>query len=951
MPDQHGVPQSDGRRRTLDARVSPSAGDRGGIPRFVPGSRVSARIVSDLGEGRYTAEIRVVEGEGGVREVAPQGREAGDTVRLVIESGVRLPPGGEAVFAVGGSAEEPVLDVLQVRGPGGARPAAHEGHSAFRQSVIEAVIPLPADAGAAAVRPIRPGMTFYLTVNESGQVMLEPTGAASTQIPRDQPLVLSEATQQVPASAVDALSELPRAPGGGNEVDVLGGLVRLVRTAPAGAQTTFTVAASEVRQPVSVEFAPTSGQGAARRVLRGVLRVFPGVGEAAAPTAAAAAEGSGGAGQEATSLETGLPAQEPVSARVTASTRGQLQISLGGREVTVQVPGGVELPDGTGLRLLPEPPRLVVQGRVEAHLPRPLPAAESSAAYSSLEQMVRDAGYLPQGQARAAGAALLAEGLSVTKSNLQAVLAAVASSVPSSEADGGDPAALPPNQQMLRAAAHILQQGSPLTPPLVRGVAQMLAPRSSPAVVLESLLAAVDGVEVAARRPGGSGASLPTSSRERIEGLAEGVRSALQRMEVEIGSARNVAESLQAFVRTFRGPELQSALNHVTEAMQAALAGRSDLQAVDALLTALSSTGPLGDAAAEGIAAETTQAQAGMASAPSTAGGRAGGISDRVGVEGAPAGEEAAPRAAAWGAGVEGPDAATPAAEGAGAGAGTRGAAPRPDSVGVLISRLLGMENPPEGSRPELLPRLVQTIFGSEGEVTAEERAALERLFSSRSGELRAGEARQAAQTLRPETATRLATVLADREQAAMQQDPLIRQLGDLHEGLRNLAERASAFKAETIAGMRQEPGIFVAEVPFREGGEGSDGRLQVWYRRRKRGNTEAHSHRVLLDLNTTRLGAVVGDLRFQPSQLDLAVRVEDEDARAHLHSGVGELEDGLKDQELKLEVRIEVDEITGPAVPAGEEEQAEDGARPRQVRNGDDRDEGTGPPHLDVRA
>ncbi|MCC8165898.1 MAG: hypothetical protein LIQ31_07060 [Planctomycetes bacterium] len=152
------------------------------------------------------------------------------------------------------------------------------------------------------------------------------------------------------------------------------------------------------------------------------------------------------------------------------------------------------------------------------------------------------------------------------------------------------------------------------------------------------------------------------------------------------------------------------------------------------------------------------------------------------------------------------------------------------------------------------------------------------------------------------ETASRL----SERERETLRSDPLMGKLSDAATSLRDLGRQLLAVKAENLAGQDRNPGVMLAEVPLKFGDDTGDGRMQMFYRRSK-GKNDGWAQRVILDLNTTRLGPVLGDMRFFNKDMILNLFVERHDLATYLESASEQLIDGLWVKGLRVNARFMV--------------------------------------------
>jgi len=159
--------------------------------------------------------------------------------------------------------------------------------------------------------------------------------------------------------------------------------------------------------------------------------------------------------------------------------------------------------------------------------------------------------------------------------------------------------------------------------------------------------------------------------------------------------------------------------------------------------------------------------------------------------------------------------------------------------------------------------------------------------------------ARKILETSGKEFVRHLQTELAKLEGAEISRHPVLSRLADAAETVQGMERRALAYKAENIAGLRREPAMFVAEVPFRLNEDDGEGRLQVLYRRSKPdGQNKRWNARVVLDLQTTNLGPVVGDLRFVGREAELRMFCSSAELASFLRAHAGELKEALREKD-----------------------------------------------------
>ncbi|MDR1612753.1 MAG: hypothetical protein LBT97_08205, partial [Planctomycetota bacterium] len=192
-------------------------------------------------------------------------------------------------------------------------------------------------------------------------------------------------------------------------------------------------------------------------------------------------------------------------------------------------------------------------------------------------------------------------------------------------------------------------------------------------------------------------------------------------------------------------------------------------------------------------------------------------------------------------------------------------------------------------------PRVGRPDFGEAGEAVAE--------LLSASPERRQRAARELANREQP-FLRELSSRLLAAERAALRADPFLTRLAAATNSLRELGRQFIAVKAENLAGQDRNPGVTLAEAPFRLNDSGGDGRMQMFHRRGGAAKG-GWSSRVILDLNTTALGPVLGDLRFFGKDLVVNLFVGKQETADFLARESGGLTDRLLGKGFRLKARF----------------------------------------------
>ena len=194
------------------------------------------------------------------------------------------------------------------------------------------------------------------------------------------------------------------------------------------------------------------------------------------------------------------------------------------------------------------------------------------------------------------------------------------------------------------------------------------------------------------------------------------------------------------------------------------------------------------------------------------------------------------------------------------------------------------------------------------GEGADKTRSDAERLVR----ELLSDDPEKAAKTLRnlsradPAVLRETAARLSRMEAEIIRNEPLLSRLSDAANSLRDLGRQLLAVKAENVAGQEREPGVMLAEVPLKFNDEAGDGRMQMFYRK-SRGKQGGWTSRVILDLNTTGLGPVLGDMRFFGQDMILNMFVDKQNTADFLAVSAEDLVAGLAERGFRVKPRFMV--------------------------------------------
>lgn len=150
------------------------------------------------------------------------------------------------------------------------------------------------------------------------------------------------------------------------------------------------------------------------------------------------------------------------------------------------------------------------------------------------------------------------------------------------------------------------------------------------------------------------------------------------------------------------------------------------------------------------------------------------------------------------------------------------------------------------------------------------------------------------------------ASRLAEMERDIIRNDPVLTRLSDAAGTIRDLGRQLIAAKAENLATADRNPGVMMAEVPFKLNEDGGNGRMQMFYRRSKSAKG-GWSARVILDLNTTSMGPVLGDMRFFGQDMVLNLFVDKQETAEFLAGSAEDLTEALLGKGFRLKPKFMV--------------------------------------------
>ncbi|MCD8349456.1 MAG: hypothetical protein LUC93_02430 [Planctomycetaceae bacterium] len=549
------------------------------------------------------------------------------------------------------------------------------------------------------------------------------------------------------------------------------------------------------------------------------------------------------------------------------------------------------------------------------------------------ELLLQAAGVTPDTESVAAARALIKQNVHIDRDSVQTVLTAAAE------------APEPDREAVMNAAARLLSKDIPVSPPLVAGLVDVLDRRAGTHALMHQ---AQEALAIDPDNP-------------QAQKLMEAAGDLLDMLHVDLASP-DAPEALERYLSTFGRETLGKALALVETAAQAILEGSPELQrldqAISAVLTEL--TDELAQVQTQELADEkiptpqdaapppskdpSTPIQATplparpLPSAPINAylnAPRAFDIAEALKnlppmpqniTINSPVPQEAPPLLpqplpAPLPNLMPPPDGSVPQGDGTttpqpapGTPAPPTPAPMPPAGEGFLMPKLDTLFQIPGLNRPELellkpsgfMERFLQSsVDGPDAQQVKEDARTLLRQLTSE-------DARQVERGLRDvknksgdvlrETAARL----NEREVEVIRNNTVLNRLADAATSLRDLGRQLLAVKAENLAGQDREPGVMLAEVPFKLNDDAGEGRMQMFYRRRK-DKGEGWNNRVILDLNTTRMGPVLGDMRFFGQDMVLNMFVEHQETAKYLEASGNDLIAALAEKGFRVKARFMV--------------------------------------------
>ncbi len=163
----------------------------------------------------------------------------------------------------------------------------------------------------------------------------------------------------------------------------------------------------------------------------------------------------------------------------------------------------------------------------------------------------------------------------------------------------------------------------------------------------------------------------------------------------------------------------------------------------------------------------------------------------------------------------------------------------------------------------------------------------IEQILTSETPEHAKALTREMIKTIDKDTLRTLASAMQEIEKDEINKHPSLRHLREANTELRELGRALVAQKAENLAGSRNDPASFTTSVPFNfnnQDGQEEEGKLSMFYNKRRssKGNWQ---QRVILDLNMSVLGNIIGDIQFYDNTINLNLITSNRDTVAILQS------------------------------------------------------------------
>ncbi len=322
------------------------------------GDIVDARVINDLGDGKYSVEVIENKGEG-------------KNYKLNLKSNTSLAVGSEVKMEVKSSGEQPVFDIIST------------------------------DNKTSALGSIS------ININDKGNTeIVVPVDSIPENINLQQ-LKIKEMLLIQSATGGRVLIKLPDSSffySDNNSINQ--NLLNLLQKSTFENGIDLNINNASIRQKVVIasQISIQTPQGVVNKEvhLGGEIVIQPG-------------------SQEHISRKL-LVANERVNASVSNSSLGKMSVVANGSEYDINVSGKIKLPTNSEIVLIPNPAVMTIEGKIQTKLPNVLKysgLATNSPAQVALDKMITEVGLSPNTQTRQAVTSLLAEHAQPTRENIQ----------------------------------------------------------------------------------------------------------------------------------------------------------------------------------------------------------------------------------------------------------------------------------------------------------------------------------------------------------------------------------------------------------------------------------------------------------------------------------------------------------------------------------------------------
>jgi hypothetical protein len=462
-----------------------------------------------------------------------------------------------------------------------------------------------------------------------------------------------------------------------------------------------------------------------------------------------------------------------------------------------------------------------------------------SALEKAADILLRAVGLTPDIVSRDAAKALIRHNVQVDRANVQSLIA-IAAGTPEIDRPG-----------RMNAGARLLARDVPLIRPLAAGLADILSRRIGTRELADRAVAALDW----------------EPQTPEAKPLVHTARDLIRAMNVDIDSA-DLPSTLERYVSTSGRETLGKALALLEKAAQAVLESHPELARLDKAINIILAQSAKGTPAV--LESQPIPNDDPAASAPDSQGPGQNKPQSEAGRPAASGDDPPSP-------GLSSPESSYPTPGGN-----------RPE-VDLLrpagpLSLFLSKEGDVKSAVPERVTREAETVMR---DLLSDDPAKVE--TAGRELKRRNHHVLQEA-----------ARTLNQMESKLLRNDSQLARLAEGAGILRELGRQTLAIKAENLAGREREPGMLLAEIPFRLAEDQGEGRMQMFYRKIRTDN-KGWTSRIILDLTTTGFGPVLGDMRFFGKDMILNLFVGKSEMAEFLDESGGDLIQALLEKGFRL--------------------------------------------------